>query len=58
VYAEWEEREAAVGHTMRSPGRDTHPAALAELRLEFEAGYKPKRTRMKDRPMMCGTCTR
>jgi 3'-phosphoadenosine 5'-phosphosulfate sulfotransferase (PAPS reductase)/FAD synthetase len=57
-YAEWEAKEAATGHTMRSPSRDTHPAALAELRVEFEEGYRPKRTRMKDRPAMCGTCAR
>lgn len=41
-YAEGEEYERLVGHTFRSPGRDTWPAALADLRREFEAGRVPK----------------
>lgn len=34
------ELEARWGHTFRSPGRDTWPAGLAELRGEFERGRK------------------
>lgn len=34
--------EAEMGHTFRSPGRDTWPAALVELRTEFESGRVPK----------------
>lgn len=34
--------EATLGHTFRSDQRDTHPAALADLRQEFEEGYVPR----------------
>lgn len=37
-YARGEAYEAAVGHTFRSPTRDTWPAGLKELRAEFESG--------------------
>lgn len=36
LYAEAEAQEAATGHTFRSPGRDSMPASLAELRKRFE----------------------
>jgi hypothetical protein len=36
VYADAERQEEATGHTFRSPGRDRMPAALSELRREFE----------------------
>lgn len=36
VYADAEAMEAATGHTFRSPGRDSWPAGLAELRRRFE----------------------
>ena len=35
----WEEK---TGHTFRSPGRDTWPAALRDLRKEFESGRVPR----------------
>lgn len=35
VYAEAEAQEAASGHTFRSPGRDSKPAALKDLRRVF-----------------------
>jgi hypothetical protein len=42
IYAEAEAQEAATGHTFRSPARDSHPAALAELRKDFEReGWQP-----------------
>lgn len=41
-YAEGEAWEAATGHTFRSASRDTWPAALTELRAEFERGRIPK----------------
>lgn len=41
TYADAERDEAATGHTYRSPGRDTWPAALSELRVEFERGRIP-----------------
>jgi PP-loop superfamily ATP-utilizing enzyme len=46
-YAQGEAWEARTGHTFRSPSRDTWPAALAELRREFEGGRRPKDTRPK-----------
>jgi hypothetical protein len=45
AFAEGERYEAAIGHTFRSPGRDTWPAALKDLRARFEAGDVPKDTR-------------
>ena len=57
-FAQGEEWESLTGHTLRSPQRDSHPAALKDLRREFEAGYIPKRKLMKDRPRMCSICAR
>lgn len=34
--------EQQMGHTFRSPGRDTWPAGLAPLRERFEAGHIPR----------------
>jgi hypothetical protein len=42
IYKQGEEQEAKTGHTFRSPGRDTWPAGLYELRLKFEAGHIPR----------------
>jgi hypothetical protein len=36
------EKEAATGHTFRSPGRDTQPAPLVLLGAKFAAGYVPR----------------
>ena len=41
-YAEAEAEEAKYGHTFRSPSRDTWPAALKDLRAEFEGGRTPR----------------
>jgi len=38
IYAAAEAQEIAYGHTFRSDSRDTWPADLAALRLEFEKG--------------------
>lgn len=40
IYADIERQEDEIGHTWRSPGRDTWPAALKDLRKEFESGRK------------------
>ncbi len=40
IYANAEADEARIGHTFRSPQRDTWPARLADLRAEFEGGRK------------------
>ena len=38
IYRSAEQQETETGATFRSPGRDTWPASLAELRVEFEKG--------------------
>lgn len=43
IYSDAEREEALTGHTYRSPGRDTWPAGLKELRAEFERGRIPLR---------------
>ncbi len=40
IYSDIEKQEQETGFTWRSPGRDTWPAALKDLRLEFESGRK------------------
>lgn len=42
IYADAEAQEDRYGHTLRSPQRDTWPAALKGLRARFEAGDVPK----------------
>jgi len=42
IYIEAEGQEIATGHTFRSPGRDTWPAPLRELREQFEQGKTPR----------------
>lgn len=42
---QWHEGEAIereMGHTFRSPSRDTWPAAMADMRARFEAGDAPR----------------
>jgi 3'-phosphoadenosine 5'-phosphosulfate sulfotransferase (PAPS reductase)/FAD synthetase len=59
IYAEGEQIEVDRGHTFRSPQRDTWPAALADLRHEFERGRVPPRTtRQHDlfRGSQCRVC--
>jgi Phosphoadenosine phosphosulfate reductase family len=52
-----EYQELHMGHTFRSPGRDTWPASMEGLRKRFEAGDVPKDTR-KDplKEMQCRVC--
>lgn len=38
IYASAVEQEKLTGHTFRSPGRDTWPAGLADLAIEFARG--------------------
>lgn len=56
AYGEGEAFEAAVGHTFRSPGRDTQPAALKDLRAKFESGWVPRDTRNPVNAMQCRVC--
>jgi 3'-phosphoadenosine 5'-phosphosulfate sulfotransferase (PAPS reductase)/FAD synthetase len=60
-YAQGEEWERITGYTFRSPGRDSWPASLAELRAEFEAGRFPKGKRQlqlieDDASQACRVC--
>lgn len=60
IYADAELEESFYKHTYRSPGRDTWPAALVDLRKEFESGRIPKDTRLRtsgDREDMCRRCS-
>ena len=56
-YAQGEAWEAETGHTFRSDGRDSWPAALKDLRAEFEKGRIPRETR-KDNigELKCRVC--
>lgn len=53
-YAEGEAWEAKTGYTFRSAERDTWPAALRELRAEFERGRLPRERKRKE---ICRACT-
>ncbi len=54
-YAEAEALEGQLGVTFRSPGRDTWPASLSQLRLEFAAGRKVRGEATAPTP--CRVCT-
>lgn len=56
AWSEGERMETEVGHTFRSPGRDTWPASMAGLRARFEAGDVPKDTRDPLNAMKCRVC--
>lgn len=43
LYAQAEASEVATGHTFRSPSRDSWPASLTDLRVEFLRGRIPDR---------------
>lgn len=59
IYADAESDEQKYGHTYRSPGRDTWPASLKELREKFESGEKPEVSlkMMEKRRGMCRVCS-
>ena len=46
-YERYVQIEKQLGHTFRSPGRDTWPAALDELRAEIMSGRKMRETKAK-----------
>jgi 3'-phosphoadenosine 5'-phosphosulfate sulfotransferase (PAPS reductase)/FAD synthetase len=58
AYTDAEAQEAKIGHTFRSPGRDTWPAGLKELREEFEKGRTPRGAAQMDMlaAMKCRVC--
>jgi PP-loop superfamily ATP-utilizing enzyme len=56
-YLQGEKLEEKTGHTFRSPGRDTWPASLKELRKMFEAGRRPRGQDMYDNELVaCRVC--
>ena len=56
-WAEGEAWEDLTGFTFRSPGRDTWPAAMKDLRVRFEAGDVPRDTRRDSiNAMKCRVC--
>ncbi len=59
IYADAEREEQDIGHTYRSPSRDTWPASLEGLRKEFESGHIPtiSLNMMESRKNMCRVCT-
>jgi hypothetical protein len=62
IYEQGEALEAKIGHTFRSPARDTWPVSLAQLRQRFESGDVPRNTAVnlslfEDAPARCRTCT-
>jgi len=64
LFQEAVELEDFVGHTLRSASRDTWPAALRDLRTEFEGGRTPRGAGQatlwssSSRSAMCGWCAR
>jgi len=55
-YQSYVDIETDMGHTFRSPGRDTWPASLAELRVEFQSGRKLRAAR-KSPEKRCRFCS-
>lgn len=58
AWANGEQIEATIGATFRSPGRDTWPAGLKDLRTEFERGNVPKGANQPDlfADLKCRVC--
>lgn len=57
-YAHAEKIEADIGHTWRSPARDTWPAALKELKLEFMRGRKIRgAAKNRTKHQQCRVCS-
>ena len=56
AYLEGESWEAMTGYTFRSPGRDTQPTSLRDLRAKFETGWIPRDTRDPINAMQCRVC--
>lgn len=48
IYDNAERQEIDVGHTFRSPSRDTWPAPLVDMRSEFENGRIPRGAGIED----------
>lgn len=59
IWMDGEQIEEEYGYTFRSPGRDTWPASMKELRERFETGDKPgiSLRMMEKRRGMCRACS-
>src|ERR1700680_1543223 len=55
-YLEGVDWKETTGYTFRSPGRDTQPTSLKDLRLKFESGWIPRDTRDPISGMKCRVC--
>jgi PP-loop superfamily ATP-utilizing enzyme len=56
-FSEGEKWEEKTGHTFRSAQRDTWPAALKDLRKEFESGREPRGLRvLNNEQKSCRVC--
>jgi 3'-phosphoadenosine 5'-phosphosulfate sulfotransferase (PAPS reductase)/FAD synthetase len=53
LYAEGVALEKKIGHTFRSPGRDTWPADLESLSKDFDSGRKLRQYKRKDTCRVC-----
>lgn len=58
IFLDAEGDEERTGNTFRTPGRDTWPTALKDLRARFEAGEIPEKSlnRMAREHMNAGSC--
>jgi 3'-phosphoadenosine 5'-phosphosulfate sulfotransferase (PAPS reductase)/FAD synthetase len=56
LYARAEQYECDTGYTFRSPGRDSYPASLRELRHHFET-ESIQMDLFDDAPMACRVCS-
>lgn len=58
LWMQGEAWEAQTRHTFRSPGRDTWPASMRDLRARFEAGDVPDRSlKNMARDQACRVCS-
>lgn len=58
LWMQGEAWEGATGHTFRSAGRDTWPAAMKDMRARFEAGDIPERSLARmQRDQACRVCS-
>ena len=61
LFKQAEEIEIEVGHTFRTPGRDSWPTKLKDMRRQFEKGSRPKHGGqlglLEERDGMCRACT-
>mgnify|MGYP007083461494 CR=1 FL=1 len=53
LWAQGVEIEERIGHTFRSPGRDTWPAAMKDLAQEFASGRKVRKSRRDETCRVC-----